>query len=233
MEDDNGFLYMVSNNHVIGRSNDAVAGEPIVQPGTLDLTSVEFQLMPTLNSLVATLEVASVLASVQLQFITPVNTPNNRVDAAIGQLLQSDRTLEDLDRLTFGGVIRGVASPYTVNAAGALTGSTRVYKVGRTTGYTEGNVTGLAGVSTIAYDDTSNDKDAHFVDQIVIEATEDNVGPFSDSGDSGSGVENDRHELVGLLFAGNDFHTLVNPVADVIAELRAATGIPSLRVVTG
>lgn len=233
MEDDDGNLYVVSNNHVIGRSNDAAQNESIVQPGTLDLTSTEFQLMPTLNSLVANLEIASVLAVVQLQFITPANTPNNRVDAAIGQLLETSRTLDDLDRLTFGGTIRGVAAPYTVDANGAIRGSTRVYKVGRTTGYTEGNITGLAGVSTISYDDNSNDKDAHFVDQLVIEATDDNVGPFSDRGDSGSGVENDQHELIGLLFAGNDFHTLVNPIADVISELSNVTGIPSLRVITG
>jgi hypothetical protein len=233
MEDDNGNLYVVSNNHVIGRANDAVPGESIVQPGTLDLTSIELQLMPTLSSLVATLEIASVLATVPLQFMTAANTPSNRVDAAIGQLLQTNRTLDDLDRLTFGGVIRSTASPYTVDSSGALQGSTRVYKVGRTTGYTEGNVTGLAGVSTISYDDSSSDKDAHFVDQIVVEATQDNVGPFSDSGDSGSGVENDRHELAGLLFAGNNFHTLVNPIADVMSELRTATGIPSLRVITG
>jgi hypothetical protein len=233
MEDDNGNLYVVSNNHVIGRANAAVPGESIVQPGTLDLTSIELQLMPTLNSLVATLEIASVLATVPLQFMTAANTPSNRVDAAIGQLLQTNRTLDDLDRLTFGGVIRSTASPYTVDSSGALQGSTRVYKVGRTTGYTEGNVTGLAGVSTISYDDSSSDKDAHFVDQIVVEATRDNVGPFSDSGDSGSGVENDRHELAGLLFAGNKFHTLVNPIADVMSELRTATGIPSLRVITG
>ncbi len=233
MEDDDGNLYVVSNNHVIGRSNDAAQNESIVQPGTLDLTSTEFQLMPTLSSLVTNLEIASVLAVVPLQFQTAANTPKNRVDAAIGQLLQTNRTLNDLDRLSFGGVIRGVAAPFDVDATGAIQGSTRVYKVGRTTGYTEGNVTGLAGVSTISYEDDSSDKDAHFVDQLVIEATDDNVGPFSDSGDSGSGVENDRHELAGLLFAGNDFHTLVNPIADVLSELRAATGIPSLRVITG
>lgn len=233
MEDDNGNLYVVSNNHVIGRSNDAAQNESIVQPGTLDLTSIEFQLMPTLSSLVATLEIASVLAVVPLQFQTPNNTPNNRVDAAIGQLLETNRTLDDLDRLTYGGIVRGVAAPYTVDANGAIQGSTRVYKVGRTTGYTEGNVTGLAGVSTISYDDDSNDKDAHFVDQLIIEATDDNVGPFSDNGDSGSGVENDRHELVGLLFAGNDFHTIVNPIADVLSELRNVIGIPSLRIITG
>ena len=70
------------------------------------------------------------------------------------------------------------------------------------------------------------------MNQIAIEATADNVGPFSDSGDSGSGVLNDRHELVGLLFAGSPGRTLVNSIADVINELRNATGL-NLDVVTG
>ena len=51
--------------------------------------------------------------------------------------------------------------------------------------------------------------------------------------DSGSGVLNDRHELVGLLFAGSDFHTLVNPIGHVRSQLRAAAGINSLEVITG
>ena len=122
-----------------------------------------------------------------------------------------------------------MAAPYAADESGAIRDSTRVYKVGRTTGYTEGHVTGLAGAGVIEYDGGR----AGFVDQIVIQATEDSVGPFSDRGDSGSGVLSDRHELVGLLFAGNDFHTLANPIAAVISELRSAAGIPSLRVITG
>ena len=72
---------------------------------------------------------------------------------------------------------------------------------------------------------------AYFNNQIIIQATPDNVGPFSDNGDSGSGVINDRHELVDLLFAGSALQPLVNPIDSVVPSLRSVTGIPSLQVI--
>lgn len=229
MVDGNGFVYLVSNNHVIGRSNDAAINEAVVQPGTLDLTGIELDMLPTLASLENQLQIAQISGVVQLQFQTPAGTPNNRVDAAIAAVIDSARDeLPDLDRLTYGGSILGIAAPYQVDGTGSIQGSARVYKVGRTTGYTEGQVTAIAAVATIPY----VGGDAHFVDQIVIQATEDNVGPFSDNGDSGSGILNDRHQLVGLLYAGADTHTLANPIRDVIGELRLAAGLPSLQVIT-
>jgi hypothetical protein len=154
--------------------------------------------------------------------------PYNRVDAALAEL-SGRRGLGDLNRLTHGGVIRRVANPYQANVAGAVVGSTRVYKVGRTTGYTEGQVVGLAGTGLLTYPAGR----IYFVDQLVVEGTADNGGLFSDRGDSGSGVLNDQHELVGLLFAGSDRQTLVNPIAEVLRELRLSARIPSLEVVAG
>jgi hypothetical protein len=112
---------------------------------------------------------------------------------------------------------------------GAIMGSSRVYKVGRTTGYTEGTVSYVAGTARIEY--TPGDY-AYFVDQLVVAATPDNVGSFSAAGDSGSGVLNDRHELIGLLFGGSPAQTLVNPIDAVLRELRSASGIASLQVIT-
>ncbi len=73
---------------------------------------------------------------------------------------------------------------------------------------------------------------AFFAGQLVIEATADNGGSFSDRGDSGSAILNDQHELVGLLFAGSERQTLANPIADVLKELEEASGL-TLRVVAG
>lgn len=213
-------LYLVSNNHVIGRSNVAVVGEAVVQPGTLDLTGNELQSMPNLAALVQQLRIAEIAAVVTLQFATPHNTPHNRVDVAAARVLETGRSVLDVGRLTFGGSLRGVAAPYEVDATGVIQGSARVYKVGRTTGYTEGEVVGLGGTSSITYPGGV----AHFVDQIVVRATADNVGPFSAQGDSGSGVLNERHELVGLLFAGSQYQTLVNPAGEVLRELAGALG---------
>ena len=228
LRDQQNNLYVVSNNHVIGKSNAGVAGDAVVQPGTLDLTDLELQVLNTLSRLRNAARVARLSAFVPLQFITPTTAPSNRVDAALARLTASGRGLGDIDRLTFGGTIRRVAAPYRIDASGSIQGSARVYKVGRTTGYTEGEVIGIAGTSAIDYPGGT----AFFVDQIVVRATADNVGPFSDRGDSGSGILNDRHELVGLLFAGSAAQTIINPIANVMAELRTASSIGSLQVVT-
>jgi hypothetical protein len=215
--------YLVSNNHVIGKSSahagvKAVLGEGVVQPGTLDLTDLELRLMPTEAALIAQLQIAEVAAVVPLEFITLKKIPINRVDAAAAKLTNPGRTRGDMDRLTFGGGILGT-SVYQAdpNDPNKILGDSRVYKVGRTTGYTEGIVTALAAIATIPYPGGT----AYFAGQLVVQASSDNVGPFSTRGDSGSGVLNARHELVGLLFAGSQQQTLVNPIADVLAELTA------------
>ena len=226
MKDDNDNIYLVSNNHVIGGSNAAAPGDMIVQPGTLDFTSHELALMPTVSSLTP-VRIGELTAVVQLGFQTQANAPINRVDAALAKVDTAARNVDDTDRLTFGGSIRGVARPYEVDDAGALIGSARVYKVGRTTGYTEGTVTNVAAVVSIPYPGGV----AVFSNQIAVHPTVDNVGPFSDRRDSGSGVLNDRHELVGLLFAGSPSRTLMNPIDLVTTELSTASGISSLKVV--
>ena len=228
LERPGGKRYLVSNNHVIGRSNEAKSGESVVQPGTLDLTGLELQLMSSLSKLRSQTEVAKVEALVPLEFRDEQTIPTNRVDAAMAELTGSGRKLSELARLTYGGSLRGVAPAYRVDSNGSVQGSARVYKVGRTTGYTEGRVVALAGTAFVPYPGG----EGFFSDQIVIQATDDNVGPFSDRGDSGSGVLNDRHDLVGLLFAGSEQQTLVNPIAHVLRELREASGIDDLRVVT-
>ena len=183
-------------------------------------------MMPTMADLINQLEVAQVNCVVPIKFPTAAGTPNNEVDVATALLLESDRTIDDIDRLTYGGKIAGIASPYSVNASGELVQSSRVYKVGRTTGFTEGEVVGINAVAPVQYTPGV----ANFVNQLVIAPTADNVGPFSDRGDSGSGILNDDHELVGLLYAGNNQHTFANPIGLVMAELRATMGINSLRL---
>ena len=66
----------------------------------------------------------------------------------------------------------------------------------------------------------------------MIEDTADNGGPFSRKGDSGSGILNERNELIALLFAGSDDRTLANPIGFVVDEIRTVTALPDLEVVT-
>ena len=221
--------YLVSNNHVIGKSSDKagakrVLGEAVVQPGTLDLTELELQLMPTQAPLIAQLQIAEVAAIVPLQFMTPKKIPINKVDAAMARLVNSNRSWGDIDRLTFGGgILKSSAFQPDPADPNKVLGDGRVYKVGRTTGYTEGVVIALAGTAAIPYAGGT----AYFAGQLIVRATPDNVGPFSNAGDSGSGVLNARHEIVGLLFAGSQQQTLVNPINDVLAELVTALGKPA------
>ena len=231
---DEANAYLVSNNHVIGKSSDkagakAVLGEAVVQPGTLDLTDIELRLMPGEGDLVQQLRIAQVAAIVPLQFLTPKRIPVNRVGAAAAKLVTADRSRGDMDRLTFGGGIRGTwvyqADP---NDPNKVLGDSRVFKVGRTTGCTEGVVTALAATAMIDYGGRS----AYFAGQLVVRPTPDNVGCFSGHGDSGSGVLNARHELVGLLFAGSQQQTLVNPIAAVLAELANELKTPAVPVLT-
>ncbi|CAM2009938.1 hypothetical protein [Acanthopleuribacter pedis] len=229
LEDNQKNTYLVSNNHVIGGSNSATINDSIIQPGTLDLTGNELNQMPTLNSLIAQLEIAKLTSTVKFKFSSSNNTPHNQVDAAIAKLTDSGRNKTELARLSFGGSILGEAAPLAEGPnPEQITGSTNVYKVGRTTGYTEGIVTAIAATAKINYPTGK----VHFTDQIVITPTLDNVGPFSDRGDSGSGVLNEHHELVGLLFAGSPKNTLVNPIHHVMDQLRTVSNIPSLRVIT-
>jgi hypothetical protein len=235
VRDDAAELYLVSNNHVIGGSSDksAVAkfiGTSVVQPGTLDLTEIELSLMPSEPTLEKQLKIAEVSGIVPLQFRTPNAIPINKVDAALAKLVPPGRTRDELNRSTFLGGIRGTAAfQVDPNAPNRVTGDSRVYKAGRTTGATEGIVTSIGAVVTIEY---SKGNSAFFNGQIVIEPTRDNTRPFSKPGDSGSGVLNARHELVGQLFAGSTFQTLVNPIELVLAELAVALGKAKLDVVT-
>lgn len=231
LEDSAGNLYLVSNNHVIGRVNDAKVGEPVVQPGTLDLTGQELQSMPKLDDLVQSLKIGQVHTIVPIQFITTRNTPHNLVDASMAALDNgSGRSLGSLGRVIYGGGLAGVANPIVPDpVTGDIQGSQLVYKVGRTTGYTEGMVTGILGTARLDY---APKKKAYFVDQILVDATLDNVGPFSAPGDSGSAVLNMSNEVVGLLFAGSSNQTLVNPIEHVLDQLRSSSNDPSLDVAT-
>ena len=240
VRDESAELHLVSNNHVIGDSNGARPGEPVVQPGTLDLTAAEIKAHGTEAKLVRSFGVAEISAVVSLQYTAPgAKTVHlNEVDAAMARLRLRDegfrRETNDLSRLAFAGCILGIAPPYAVDDDGLFVGEPRVYKVGRTTGYTEGRIMSLLGTAVVDYDPrgATTSQTACFRRLLVIAATADNVGPFSDHGDSGSAVLTAKHDLAGLLFAVSaEGQTLASPIDAVLSELQVAYG-KTLRVVT-
>jgi hypothetical protein len=200
-------LLCLSNNHVIANTNDAELGDPIYQPGPADGGGP--------GDGIAVLE-----RFVQLRFdLTP-----NRVDCATGLCDAKAVTPkigyevgDDVEYFRIGD--RPVPA-----SLGMLVG-----KSGRTTGLTQGIVTGLAWSGVVDYD---GDRIAFFEDQIVISGLD--ADAFSAGGDSGSCVwrwDETRH-VVGLLFADTSASddddddvdelseiTLANPIEAVLDEL--------------
>jgi hypothetical protein len=83
-----------------------------------------------------------------------------------------------------------------------------VQKAGRTTGLTWGVITQIEATVRIDYRGQS----ATFSGQFV-------AGPMSQPGDSGSAVLDMDRQVVGLLFAGSEAATVINPIDAVLSAL--------------
>jgi len=84
-----------------------------------------------------------------------------------------------------------------------------VQKSGRTTGVTQGEVIAIDVTVDVNYGPQGN---ARFVDQIL-------TSDMSNGGDSGSAILDLNRNVVGLLFAGSDTVTIMNPIQTVFSKL--------------
>jgi hypothetical protein len=208
-------LFILSNNHVLADVNKGNPGDPILQPGPAD--------GGTAGDAIATLEefvpldfgttepecrIATFMATVlntlaelvgsrhRLELVR--QTPGvNRVDAALARPMSTDLVCPD---------ILGIGAPTGIGEA-AL--GMKVQKSGRTTGHTTGIITQIDATVRIDYYGPS----ALFEGQLI-------ASPMSQSGDSGSAVLDEDRRVVGLLFAGSDAATIINPIADILTALR-------------
>jgi hypothetical protein len=186
-------VFALSNNHVYADVNQAQIGDDLYQPGPAD-GGIAADTFAHLTRWVP----------VRLGGITP-----NKVDAAIG------RVEPDVPRQV------------EVCSIGAITGTTDasegtpVRKHGRTSGYTEGEVTDESYDALIGMDHSDPSVVALFQAQMRIEA----IAPypaFGLGGDSGSlVVRKEGTEAVGLYFAGplSGNYGVANHIADVVTEL--------------
>lgn len=127
--------------------------------------------------------------------------PENRVDAALAR---------PVDPAMFDAQIRQIGS---ISGTKPATLGMRVRKYGRTTEYTEENITLLNATVNVAYNTMAGQKTARFVGQLI-------TGPMSQGGDSGSLiVDKAENKAVGLLFAGSSLATIFTPIDAVLAEL--------------
>jgi hypothetical protein len=186
--------YILSNNHVLGRSGAAVAGEDVSQPGMIDA-----------NCAVTTV-VADYTGAAPLG-------PSN-VDAAVAQLrpgqMNSTGSIEDI------GVPSSTIALPTVGLG--------VAKSGRTTGFTTGSVSSINTSVSVQYQQgcgKGKKFTVTFTGQIVI--TPGNFSAGGDSG-SLIVTNNAAHNPVGLLFAGSSSATIANPIGLVLTRLGSALG---------
>ena len=193
--------YILSNNHVLARSNAAALGEAIMHRGYVDTSPV--------CSKNGTFNVANLSQFVKLNF---GGTLNNTVDAAIAKTISG--------QVSSTGQILDIGTVSTATAVPAL--NMNVKKSGRTTGLTSGKITAVnVTVNVGGYGACGfGTKIAKFVGQFFV-----TPGSFSAGGDSGSlivkPVSIGRPNPVGLLFAGSTSVSVGNPINAVLSGLGA------------
>jgi hypothetical protein len=193
--------FILSNNHVLANENAAKAGDRIVQPGVLDGGKNPTDAVARLG-----------------KFVALRLTRANFVDAAIAQVLPGI----EIDPSTIRGLVGGANRTLAGLGADWLDEGTAVFKLGRTTGATEGRVTAFDMDNVVVAYTMGN---LRFDNQVEIEGV--GNAPFSDGGDSGSVIVDDASRAVALLFAGGDTGgsnglglTYANPIGRVLADLK-------------
>jgi hypothetical protein len=196
-----GLPALLSNNHVLAGQNRGLrAVDRILQPGSDFFNPAD--------------HVAVLVDFVDLVSAAPGSTPAtgaflNEVDAGVAELL---------DPLSFRqgylAVHTGLTSP--LRTASALIGD-QVFKVGRTTGLTLGEVVDIAAVvGPVPYDVGL----CWFRRSLVIEGVA--GSQFSDKGDSGAAIVRTNGEVVGILYAGNGSQTYACPIEAALTALSCA-----------
>ena len=218
LQDASGNQYVLSNNHVLARSDQSIPGETVIQPGLIDNGCTPYGFGP------GTTPVATLTGYPSL------SSPASNIDAAIARVapgaVDPRGNILELGARQPDGTL--AAAPPGISSTGgkgesATLGMT-VAKSGRTTGLT------CAAVSAISVDvvvdyftdcaETTRSMSKTFTNQIAIAGTS-----FSDAGDSGALVVDAANaEPVGLFFAGGTDtngveHAIANPVSDVLTTL--------------
>ena len=185
-----GHYYILSNNHVLANSNNAIPGDAVLQPGPFDGGTDPAD------------RIASLSRFVPITFEPPVPRAfhRNLVDAAL-----AEGEFHDLKReIHWVGHLQGWRS------RGHVTVGTLLHKTGRTTNYTTGRITAVNATVDVNF---GGGKVARFRDQIL-------TTPMSAGGDSGSIVADRENYAVGLLFAGSPQVTILNQIQHVRSLLR-------------
>jgi hypothetical protein len=223
VQDENGKQYLLSNNHVLARSDHASLGDSIVQPGLID------------NNCTPNGEGAGVQPVAALTGWLPLNAKTTNADVAIAEV--GSHTVDPLGSIQELGARQAdgtlAAAPLGISSTDGkgetATLALRVAKSGRTTGLTCGDVSAIdVDVLVDYYKDCAETQPyltKTFTNQVGVSGNR-----LSDAGDSGAVlVDADSAEPVGLYFAGGTDASgvgqgMANPVTDVLSELSTQIG---------
>lgn len=204
-KDLNGQLFGVTNNHVAGACNHAMPGLPILAPGPLDATD----------------QACDPFTIGRHSKLLPINDgiPENiaiseNCDVSIFKISDDDKVTSYQGSWYDTPAVVGEPMP-----------GTRVKKVGRTTGFTQGLIVAQSASPvpvSYAVNEYGVKKTVWFEKVFIVVG--DNGQPFSRPGDSGSLVVADdgtgNQVAVGLVFAGNDRGmSFVLPLPEVLDKL--------------
>lgn len=179
-----GKAYILSNNHVIAANNLASVGDNIIQPAKHDSGRVDRDTIAFLH-----------------RWVPLINQDFNFVDAAIAEVKGGTEWSSYVSPyITHIGIPEKLADPSI---------GMNVEKVGRTTGYTRGEIISARFSTKINYPMGM----LTFRHQIRTTS-------MSKPGDSGSClIEQGTKKPVGLLFAGSDTASYCNPMSKVLSAL--------------
>ncbi len=209
-----GKTYMLSNNHILAATNNGHEGDPILQPGPVDGSTardVVAYLAEYIPLDFGTAEPQCPIANWAaklLNYVAGAFRSNHRLRA-----VKTTPGVNSVDAALASPVSPGLLSS-EILSIGRPTGigpaslGTHIQKMGRTTGHTRGTITQIDATVQIDYHGPT----ARFSGQLI-------AGPMSQPGDSGSAVLDANRRVVGLLFAGSDGATVINPIDDVLSAL--------------
>jgi len=207
----NGKRCLVTNAHVGANTNDGKIGDPLYYPGPYDGGGPE----NTISHLVATIPIEMIASNCpffravvwtcnglakffrrQSRLPSPIRQIANQVDCCAHELMPEI----EIDEII----------PYIGKPTGIIEAELgmKLQALGRTTGYTQGEVIGTEGSARVSYDSQGT---AMYEDQILSDIR-------TDGGDSGS-VALHGTKLVGLRFAGTGSFVLMNKMQTVFDEL--------------
>jgi hypothetical protein len=200
-----GTQFVLSNTHVLARSDIAQVNDPIIEPGLIDTGTCTTTGAATVANLSA--------------FYNLETGPLPKIDAAIAQVV-SGKVDSGGNILYLGATAdaSGVPVPGAPHSGSGVSAALNmpVAKSGRSTGLTCSTVMAVAvNVNAVQYQKgcgTGTTFTVSYTNQVAIAG-----GGFSAQGDSGSLIVSQATaDPVALLFAGSDTDTVGNPVSEVL-----------------